>query len=139
MPISNILALDVGEVRVGVALARAEVQIPVVLTTLQRQAEDFWEQLTAMIIEHAAGQLVIGLPRGLDGQETAQTAYVRSFADELASRISLPMVWQDEAVTSVKAEESLKSTNKPYEKADIDALAACFILSDYLDSARITT
>ena len=136
-PPNNILAVDVGSIRVGVALTRAGISIPVALKTLSRAEADFWQQLLNLIQEHDVGQLVIGLPRGLDGQETAQTGLVRAFGQELATHTTLPIEWQDEALTSVKAETTLKNSAKPYNKADIDALAACYILEDYLNSRPV--
>lgn len=132
---SNTLGLDVGEKRVGIALLRRSPRIPVALTTLERQAEDFWQQLTKIIQDNQIEQLVIGLPRGLNGQETDQTLAAQKFATELQKQIHLPLVWQDEAVTSIQAEEALKASGKPYEKADIDATAAQLILSDYLEGS----
>lgn len=136
MPANNILGLDAGEKRVGVAMVRADVRVPVTLETLDRQAPDFWGQLTEVIKQNYIGQIVIGLPRGLDGQETAQTKYVREFAGELAGHFALPVHWQDEALTSVQAENILNASGKPYKKADIDALAASLILADYLETAK---
>ncbi len=138
MPDNNILALDVGEKRVGVAMVRAEVRVPVTLETLDRQAPEFWEKLSEVIKQNEIGQIIIGLPRGLAGQETAQTKHVREFAGELASHFSLPVHWQDEALTSVQAETILNGSGKPYKKADIDALAASLILADYLETAKAT-
>lgn len=135
---STILALDVGDIRVGVAMARSDVRLPVAVTTLLRAEPAFWQQLTGLLQEHQVSQLVLGLPRGLDGQETAQTASVRAFAAELATYTDLPLRWQDEALTSVKAESALNQAGKPYSKADIDSLAACYILSDYIDSQRVS-
>lgn len=129
---SNLLALDVGGKRVGVAVSRSVVVMARPLTTLDRQAHDFWQQLIDLTVEHEIQEIILGLPRGLDGQETAQTEAVRAFADEMAGHITLPMHWQDEALTSVKAEETLRERGGQYQKGDIDALAASYILADYL-------
>ena len=129
----SLLALDVGTVRVGVAMARAELRVPVVLPTLSRQDEQFWEKLKEIIMANDIKQLVVGLPRGLDGQETEQTKYVKNFVDELAGHISLPVAWQDEALTSVQAEASLATSGKSYQKSDVDGVSASLILGDYLE------
>lgn len=126
------MALDVGGRRVGIAMAHAAVRVPIALTTLDRQNDDFWSDLKQLVAKHDIEHLVVGLPRALDGQETAQTRSVRAFVDELKTHVNLPFTLQDEALTSTKAEASLRATGKPYHKADIDALAASFILSDYL-------
>lgn len=139
MPGSNTLGLDAGEKRVGVAMVRAEVRIPVTLETLNRQSPDFWDKLSEVIKQNDIGQIVIGLPRGLEGQETAQTNYVRDFAGELAGHFALPVHWQDEALTSVQAENILNGSGKPYKKADVDALAASLILADYLEGEGVSS
>ncbi len=131
---SNVLALDVGHKRVGVALARADVRVPVVLPTLDRQTDDFWQRLDTIIHGETVGLIVIGLPRGLDGQETTQTESARTFGRELSDKSGIPIHWQDEALTSVKAEAILDAGGKPYTKAHVDGVAASLILADYLET-----
>jgi putative Holliday junction resolvase len=138
MPNNNLLALDVGSKRVGVAIATSDVTIARPLTTLDREAEDFWQQIDTVVQAHEIDELVIGLPRGLDGQETGQTQAVRAFAEELSGQLSLPQHWQDEALTSVKARETLDARGGNYQKGDIDALAASYILADYLQEQGTT-
>ena len=78
--------------------------------------------------------MVVGLPRNMHDQDTAQTAYVRRFAEGLRREIrTIAVEFQDEAETSRKAESELMARKKPYTKGDIDALAATYILQDYLD------
>lgn len=130
---SNILALDVGDKRVGVAIATSVARLPRPLTTLQR-GDDFLEQLRHIIQAEDIGELVIGLPRGLDGQSTSQTAATESFVDQLRAELDLPVHLQDEALTSKQAEAELKSRGAEHQKADIDSLAATYILEDFLNS-----
>ncbi len=132
MPINNVLALDVGERRVGLALAYAGVRVAVPLTTLTRQGTEFWDNLGDVITKNQVGRIVVGLPRGLEGQDTMQTRLTREFGRELESHFKLPIIWQDEALTSVKAEAELSSRGKSFSKATVDALAASYILTDYL-------
>lgn len=131
---NSILALDVGERRVGVALASPIARLANPLVTLDRN-DGFIEKLRAIIKGEAVGVLVVGLPRGLNGQRTAQTALVESFTTELRQLIGLPIHFQDEALTSKKAEAELQARGKAYAKGDIDALAATYILEDYLTGA----
>jgi putative Holliday junction resolvase len=131
MQIKTVLALDVGEKRIGVAVADIDLRFAKPLITLHN-TEKIWEELYALIDEQQAGLIVVGLPRGLDGQETAQTKFAEVFMQELRANLGVPVRAQDEAATSVKAEQELKSRGKPYEKAAIDALAATYILEDYL-------
>jgi len=128
---SAILALDVGERRIGVALANVHVRLASPLTTLQR-SDVSPDDIRQLIEQHDVGALVVGLPRGLDGQHTHQTKAVETFAAELAKAVAVPLHWQDEAVTSRQAEAELIARGKPYKKEDIDALSAVYILEDYL-------
>lgn len=125
---SNILSLDVGERRVGVAIASLIARFPRPLTTLDN-TDEIWSQIKNLVAEHDVDTLVIGLPRNLSGDETAQTQYVRTFTEKLTG---YTVVFQDEALTSHKAEQELTAKGKPYSKGDIDALAATYILEDYL-------
>ena len=127
----KILALDVGGVRIGVAMADAELKFANPLTTLINN-EAIWDSLAGLIKENQVQTVVVGLPRSLQGHETAQTQICRDFAETASERLQIAVALQDEAATSVKAETELRSRNKPYEKADIDALAATYILEDYL-------
>jgi len=130
-PDGTILALDIGERRIGVASARVSAGLPTPLTTVDH-TETVTHALQNLFAQHEAVALVMGLPRGLDGQETAQTRRVETFVAELKKHTDLPIYWQDEAVTSRKAEEELQRRGKPYAKGDIDALAATYILEDFL-------
>jgi putative Holliday junction resolvase len=131
--LSSILALDVGSARIGVALASSIVRIAVPFVTLDALT-DVDQQLAQIINSEMVNTLVVGLPRGLDGQETEQTITVRDFAESL-KHFGLPIHFQDEALTSRKAKDELESRGKPYVKADVDALAATYILEDYLGTS----
>lgn len=135
--VATILALDLGAQRIGVARANSLARIASPLTTLQH-TDSVFADIAALIKREQADELVMGLPRGLDGQETDQTRAIRAFAAELQKHISVPLHFQDEALTSVQAEKELQSRKKPYAKGDIDALAATYILHDFLDQKEVT-
>lgn len=128
---NSILALDVGGRRIGVAVANAVARIARPVKALENNGQ-FVNELQKCIDEYDAAVLVVGLPRGLDGQHTAQTSAVEGFVETLRSHVPLPIHWQDEAVTSKKAEAELNQRGGTYEKGDIDALAATYILEDFL-------
>lgn len=128
---STILALDVGTRRIGVAMASAAARLAQPLVTLE-QNDHTLKRLQELVHNERAEAIVVGLPRGLDGQHTDQTASVEAFAADLQQALGVPLHWQDEAVTSRQAEEELRARGKPYAKGDIDALAATYILEDYL-------
>lgn len=126
----NFLGIDYGVKRIGLAIGNDEVKLAQPLKTVG--PEELAEVIAA---EGPFAEVVVGLPRNLDGQETPQTIAVRHFADDVLWRkFKIDAVFQDEAATSAVAEESLKASGKPYSKGDIDAAAAAIILQDYLDS-----
>lgn len=128
---ATVLALDVGTVRIGVATARLDVRIAHPLATLPFHHE-IVHDIQQLVKEHDVSVVVVGWPRGLEGQSTAQTKLVEDFTAELKKVLKIPVALQDEALTSHKAEAELHARNKPFEKAEVDALAATYILEDYL-------
>lgn len=127
----SLLALDVGEKRIGVAIADSSVRIAIAYDTIEVDGSEI-EQIARLIVDEAINVVVIGYPRNQQGEPTGQTAFVEAFAEKLQD-IAPELIFQDESLTSVKAEELLKRQKKPYAKGDIDALAASLILQDYLE------
>ncbi len=112
-------------------------RLPEPLTTILNDASIF-EKLRDILTEHDADTVVIGVPHGLSGQETEQTRYTLEFVKRLESALpDVAIKLQEEALSSVKAEAELNSTGKKHSKADIDALAAAFILEDYLQGSTM--
>lgn len=128
----SIIALDVGEKRIGVAHADVTVRVPVVHSTIDVNGLEM-ERLRQIIAELQPVKIVLGYPRNQQGEATAQTKAVKHFAREL-EKLQVPIVYQDESLTSVLAEKYLKSQKRTYSKADIDAQAAAIILGDYLEA-----
>jgi putative Holliday junction resolvase len=127
--------LDVGNQRIGVAVASLASRLPRPLVTLTRD-DSFFPALQDIIESESVETLVVGFPRGLDGQHTEQTRDTEAFKAELSRRSNLPVHMQDEAVTSKRAEAELEARGKPYQRGDIDALAATYILEDFLAGHR---
>ena len=127
-----IAALDVGEARIGVAMNPPGVSIAQPFTTIDNDSM-VNETIASLIRDHNVTKLVVGNPRNMQGNDTKQTRYVEDFVEKLKSNINVPVFMQDEALTSVKAEEELKDRKSPYEKGDIDSLAATYILQDYIE------
>jgi putative Holliday junction resolvase len=127
----TIAALDLGTARVGVAIADLEVGLAHPVDTLHND-NTLIKRLRELRDREHVTQLVIGLPRGLEGQTTSQTEVTQTLGLSLAEQLELPVIWQDEALTSTQAEAELKSRGKPYAKEAIDALSAVYILEDYL-------
>ncbi|MGC1177172.1 MAG: Holliday junction resolvase RuvX [Candidatus Saccharimonadales bacterium] len=131
----SVLALDVGGKRVGVAIASLEARLPRPLTTLERN-DAFLTKLTAIIEAEDIGMIIVGLPRDLNGQYTPQTRSTEAFIKQLKQYFKGPIHPQDEAVTSKQAEAELQSRGGDYARGDIDALAATYILEDFLREYR---
>ena len=91
------------------------------------------DKILRHIDEEKATAVIIGYPRNQSGEPTAQTAVVESFKEKLGQRTAVELIFQDESLTSVLAEERLRSHGKPYTKGDVDAQAATLILQDYLE------
>lgn len=125
----NILALDVGDTRIGVAICHIVARLPRPLKTILNST-DVYDVISALVVEHDVKGIVVGLPRGLNGQSTDQTRKVESFVQRLENEITVPVYLTDEALTSRLAEHALQG--KKHEKGDIDALAAAYILQDFL-------
>ncbi len=133
MPKSNtIVCLDVGEKRIGVAVGDINVHIAVPFATIEVDGNEL-AAIAEIIIKQNAETLVIGYPRNQSGEVTAQTKFVEAFAAKL-SDIDVKIIFQDESLSSVIAEQRLVSYNRPYQKSDIDAEAAAIILQDYLET-----
>lgn len=129
---STYLALDVGEKRIGVAVADSDVQIAIPLETIEVDGREI-ERIARYVIDEKPDVVVIGYPRNQAGEPTAQTAFVEAFAEKLKD-IAPKIVFQDESLTSVLAEKQLQAYGKPYSKGDVDAQAAVLILQDYLEA-----
>lgn len=131
----RVLALDLGQKRVGVAVSD-ELRITVrPLPVLRRTS---WKQLiqavSALVRDFDAQSLVIGLPLSLDGTENTAAKEVRRQARNLELSLGLPVFLQDERLTSKQAESELLAAGCTYEEMldRVDSEAAVLILKDYL-------
>jgi len=126
----NLLGLDVGDKRVGMALGDSRVRIAVPFGYLER-SDEIISQLTEIILQHKIRIIVVGYPRNQSGEATKQTESVEEFVRELEEiDIDVDIVFQDESLTSVEAERRL---GRVKDKGEIDAEAASIILQDYLE------
>ena len=144
----RVLGLDLGQRRIGVAISDATATLARPLKTIERSASD--EQAVEALRElveatnaeagsdEAIGRLVVGLPTRLDGSPNDQTALARKMVALLSARLAIPIVLQDERLSSHEAEERLSLREKDWRKrkARLDAAAAAVILQDYLDQHK---
>lgn len=124
-----IAALDYGSKRVGVAITSSIAKLPAPLTTLPND-DALLPSLTELIKREGVGLVVVGLPRNMDGTYSDQTRAAEAFATDLRQAVTVPVELADETLTSVDAEASL--AGKQYDKGEVDALAAAYILQRYL-------
>ena len=138
----RIVGLDVGERRIGVAVSDATLTLarPVTVlrpASLEAGAAPLAAAAIAQLAEEEDGvsSIVVGLPRRLDGTPTGMTPRVEAFAAELKRLTHLPVILQDERLTSREAESRLAATDKDWRsrKTRLDAAAAAVILQEYLD------
>ena len=138
----RIAGLDVGERRIGVAVSDATGTLarPVSVLRTSGLDGDALDRAAAEIARLAAEDdglvaLVVGLPRRLDGSANDMTPRIQAFAQTLGRQTSLPIVLQDERLTSLEAESRLAIREKDWRarKRRLDAAAAAIILQDYLD------
>lgn len=134
MAADTLVCLDVGEKRIGIAVADTAIRIAVAQGVVEVDGLEI-QQLVKLIRLEGAKTVVVGYPRNQKGEPTAQTAYVEAFADRLrgAEGFEATIAFQDESLTSVMAEDQLKMQKKTYTKGDIDAHAARIILQDYIE------
>lgn len=131
-PTITYLGVDVGTVRIGVARGASDVAIAMPLVTVEADSGAI-DHIVQLASEYQVQTVVVGLPRSQSGELSAQTAISRQFGEGLVRR-GLGVVYQDESLSSVRAEEYLRSSGTPYTKADVDAKAAALILGDFLES-----
>jgi putative transcription antitermination factor YqgF len=128
--VQELLGLDVGKARTGVARASMYARLSEPLTTLK--TKDIYQQLQTIIDAHKTDAIVVGLPRTQGGKDTDQSVWTRSWVDEAKKRINKPFYWQDESLTTKLAEVRQMSDKKNVHS--VDALAAAIILQDFLDT-----
>jgi putative Holliday junction resolvase len=137
------LGIDYGARRIGLALSDATATLASPWRLVQRPPSEA-ETLRLMIAEIAnlakeddgLEAVVVGWPRRLNGSPTAQTPIVEAFASALKSQVAVPVILQDERLSSHEAESRLATRESDWRKrkAKLDAAAAAIILQDYLDS-----
>ncbi|HZP49141.1 MAG TPA: Holliday junction resolvase RuvX [Vicinamibacterales bacterium] len=140
----RVVGIDVGARRIGVAISDASATLARPLETIAvANVDDAVVRVGARIAELAAedgsvGTIVVGLPRRLDGTATDMTKTAAAFVDALRARVAVPVVTEDERLTSVEAERRLAVRERSWKKRKetIDAAAAAILLQDYLDRRR---
>ncbi len=136
----RILGIDYGERRIGLAVSDPLGMLAQPLPTLTRRRgkRPPVAPIARLAEEKGVEALVVGLPLTPAGEESDWTRQVRAFGDRLAETTGLPVAYQDERMTSARAERAIRSLDLPRarreQKDRVDAAAAVLILQAYLDS-----
>ena len=135
------LGLDIGDKRIGVALSDPEgiLASPFTIINCKDERLDI-EAITSIISQKQVKQIIVGLPRSMDGSIGKQAEKVKTFTQKLCEHTEVPVQFRDERLTTVSAKRLRQAVNrkKTREKARYDAIAAALILQGYLDEAHTT-
>jgi len=138
--VARVLGLDYGGARIGVAISDPTGSLARPLTVVAADRPDAIDNIVALVgnlarEEAGLAAIVVGLPCRLDGSPHEMTSRVRAFVDALAGRVGVPVVCQDERLSSREAESRLAECHRSWQrrKARLDAAAAAVILQDHLD------
>ena len=138
----RILALDIGEKRIGVAVSdELRVLARPLKAILRAGLAVEVEVLAGLLSEYSVDILVVGYPRSLSGEEGPQARRVKRYAEKLATALPVPMVLWDERYSTAEALDRLAAAGRRPRgardnKGQVDAAAAAVILQDYLDAER---
>jgi putative Holliday junction resolvase len=135
----RVLALDVGDVRIGAALSDETQTLASGLVTLRaRGTRRDVQQVAALVREHDVRELVVGLPLRLDGSAGPQAEKVLAFVERLRRALSIPVTTRDERLSSVAAAERLAEAGVRgrARRSRLDEAAACLILQELLDERK---
>ncbi len=133
------LGLDIGDKRIGVALSDPGGILASPFTIINRQDDRLdIEAITNIISQKQVEQIIVGLPRSMDGSLGKQAGKVEAFVQRLCSHTDVPVEFRDERLTTVSAKRLMQAVNrkKTREKVRHDAIAAALILQGYLDEAH---
>jgi putative holliday junction resolvase len=140
----RIVGIDLGERRIGLAVSDASATLARPLKTIERGKSDaaavalLRSTIAKLADEEEVGSVVVGLPKRLDGSPNLQTPRVEKIVAMLTTQLTIPVVVQDERLSSREAEERLALGEKDWRrrKEKLDAAAAAVILQDYLDARK---
>lgn len=135
--------MDYGERRIGLAVSDPTNTLagPLEPLTRRRGKRAPVGRIAAVAEEYEVGQIVVGLPLGLDGEENEWCTEVRRVGDALGERAELPVAYVDERMTSVRAERAVRDIglrkSERERKDRIDTAAAQLILQAWLDNPAV--
>jgi putative Holliday junction resolvase len=128
------LGLDVGDVRIGVALGDplGILASPMTIISRQNSPADY-ETIIDIARKNGVGRIIVGLPFSMDGSLSSQAEKVRNFITELCAHMDIPVEYRDERLSTVLAKRIVQEIRKTNKDTRYDAAAAALILQGYLD------
>lgn len=131
----RVLGVDLGSVRVGIAVSDPGRVLATPVRVLERDAE-LHQRIADLVEELDVGAVVVGLPRSLDGGERQAARAVRAEVRRLQACLAVPVHLQDERLTTVAAHAGLAAAGKTarQRRGSVDASAAAVLLQSWLDS-----
>ena len=135
----RIIALDIGDVRIGVAMSDVIGMFASPLEVIDRNKINAVERIKKIVEEYKVDTIVAGLPKSLNGEEKMQAQKVREFVKFLEAELEKEIVFIDERYSTVAADRMLNETTKKNaieKRKVVDKIAATFILQTYLDIKR---
>ncbi len=136
----RILGIDLGERRIGLAVSDSLGITAQGLKTIQIQKpEDRYTKIMEIIKENKVERLVFGLPKNMNGSLGPQARKVQEYAQKLGQFTNLPIDFEDERLSTVRAEQVLLEADqsRAKRKKSIDRLSAVIILQSYLDRQNL--
>ena len=134
------MGLDIGDKRIGVALSDPLGILASPLTIIDHRDERLdIEAITNIINQHQVKQIIVGLPRSMNGSIGKQAEKVQTFTQRLCQHTEVPVEFRDERLSTVSAKRLIKATSGKKSKKTVrdDAIAAAFILQGYLDETKL--
>lgn len=133
------MGLDYGDKRIGIAFSDLLGLIASAYEVYQNNnEEETLNYLCKLAKDKDVDQIILGLPLNMEGEENPRTIITRDFGKKLQEKSGLPVIYEDERLTSVEADEMLKSRKMSWEKRKeiIDKVSAELILQSYLSNKK---
>lgn len=133
----KIMGLDYGDRRIGVAVSDAFGWTAQGVEVIERRREgEEFDRLTELVKQHEVEEIVVGLPKNMNGTIGPRGEICMVFAEDLRNRLNLPVHLWDERLTTVSAHRTLLEADlsRKKRKGVVDKMAASLILQNYLDS-----
>ena len=133
----NRLALDIGKARIGIAISHSWLASNYQTLYTKTWTKDT-NQIAEIVKKEAIEEVIVGLPLNMDGTESEMCVYAKKFCEMLKSKILAKIIFVDERLSSISAEEIMHSSNVKTSKKKglIDQIAATVILQTYLDNQK---